>query len=84
MTHQVVNGSFDARPALEDRHVIGDLAVLTVKPDGATLCRVDNGIKWPGGRKVSIYVGEIDGVRAYVHEREGKVHVILTRGEIKP
>ena len=84
MTHQVVNGSFTPETTTEERHIIGDLVDLTVHPNGKTCCRVDNGIKWPGGRKVSIYVGEIDGVRAYVHERDGKVHVILTRGEIKP
>ena len=84
MAHQVINGAFTAEAASEERHVIGDLAVLTVRPDGRTACRVDNGVKWPGGRKVSIFVGEIDGVRAYVHERGGRIHVILTRGEIKP
>lgn len=45
---------------------------------------MDNGIKWPGGRKVSLFVGEIDGVRAYVYERGERIHVILTRGVIKP
>ena len=84
MTHHVVNGAFTAEKTDEDRHVVGDLATLTVKPDGKTCCRVDNGIKWPGGRKVSLYMGEIDGVRAYVHERDGRIYVILTRGEIKP
>lgn len=58
--------------------------MLTVKPDGETACRVDSGIKWPGGRQVSVYVGEIDGVRAYVHERENKIHVILTRDVVRP
>lgn len=84
MTHSVVHGAFAAERTTQDRHVLGELAVLTVKPDGRTACRVDNGIKWPGGRRVSVYVGEIDGVRAYVHEREGRIHVVMTRGEIKP
>lgn len=84
MGHQVVNGAFTPEKTDQDRHVLGDLAVLTVKGDGATACRVDNGIKWPGGRRVSVFVGEIDGVRAFVHEREGRVHVVLTRGEVKP
>lgn len=84
MTHSVVHGAFAAERTTQDRHVLGERAVLTVKPDGKTACRVDNGIKWPGGRRVSVYVGEIDGVRAYVHEREGRIHVVMTRGEIKP
>lgn len=84
MSHQVVNGALAPARTDQDRHVVGELAVLTVKPDGKTACRVDNGIKWPGGRKVSLYIGEIDGVRAYVHERVGKVHVLLTRETVKP
>lgn len=84
MTHQVVNGAFIAEETNEERHVIGDLVSLTVRPGGKTACRVDNGIKWPGGRKVSLYVGELDGVKCYVSEALGKVHVILTRDRIRP
>ena len=85
MTHHVENGAFKIEdPKGKDRFVFSDHCILTVKPDGKTCCRVDNGIKWPGGRKVALYVGEIDGVRCYATEREGKIHIILTRGVIKP
>lgn len=84
MTHTVEHGAFTPEKTDQERRVIGDLATLTVRPNGKTACRVDNGIKWPGGRKVSLYVGEIDGVRCYVSEANGRVHVILTRDRIRP
>ncbi len=83
MSHQVVNGAKPAADTSEERSVIGERAILTVHP-GNTACYVDNGIKWPGGRRVAIYKGEMDGVKVAVTEREGIVHVFLTKNEIIP
>lgn len=90
---QVVNGAFRATPASRERHVIAERVVLTVYPDGRTACFARSGHKFPIGgdhgrvvppRKVTMFVGEIDGVRAYVCERNGKMHVILTRQSLEP
>lgn len=37
-----------------------------------------------GARHECMLVGELDGVRAYVVEREGQVHIVLTRQDLMP
>lgn len=92
MTHEVINGATIDAPARtdEDRHVISPGVVLTVKPDGRTACMVRNGKKILMGsghppdtqRSVSLFVGEIDGVRTWVAQRDGKVFITMTRANM--
>lgn len=91
MTHQVVDGAFRPEHTDKPRHIVGDRVIFTVEPPGKTACFAQTGLKMPFGnaapaspRKVVQFCGQIDGVRGYVTERDGKVHVILTKRELKP
>lgn len=90
MTHEVINGAFEAERTSEDRHIISPEVVMTVKPEGRTACFVRNGKKLPMGadskanleRHVKLFVGEMDGVRAYATEKDGRVHITMTRANM--
>ena len=100
MTFEVVDGTFKPTGTDKPRHIVGARAVLTVElaasggPPAKTACFAQTGLKFPVGgdgktcgvrpRRMVMFCGEVDGVRCYVHEREGKTHVILTRRELKP
>ena len=84
MASEVINGAFTPDKATEARHVVSPGVMLTVEPEGLTAAFMRNGIKWPGGRKVTAFVGEIDGVRSYVHQGDdGRIHIVMTRRDIK-
>ena len=82
---QVLNGALLSEPPSEDRIVKSGAVTLTVFADGRkTAGFVRNGIKWPGGRKVEMLVGECDGVRCYAQERDGHVYIFLGRRNMEP
>ena len=89
--HTVYNGSFKSELSEDDRFVVApgilegleDLT-LTVKPDGPTAAFVRTGIKWPGNRRVILYVGQMDDVRCYVVKHDKKLHVIMTKEILQP
>ena len=37
-----------------------------------------------GSRQECMLVGELDGVRTYVVERDGQVHIVITREDLMP
>ncbi len=78
-----VNGAFAATHASAERQGRTARLQLTVRPDGATALFKRSGIKWPGGRRVETLVGELDGVRVYLSERDGRAHAVLTRAEVE-
>jgi len=80
----IVNGALAPAATSEPRHALADDLALTVEPAGRTALYRRTGIKFPGGRRTSFLVGEIDGVRVAVTRRDGITHVVLTRGEIVP
>jgi hypothetical protein len=81
LTHKVVNGALTPGNTKASRQVIGDRVMLDVDPGmrAKTACFVRSGIKWPGGRKVHVFNGEIDGVVVTVCEKEGQVHVLMSK-----
>ncbi len=60
---------------------------LTVHPDGVSRLRKRNAIKragTPAAHRVQWLYGELDGVRAYLHDDGRAVHVILSKRDLYP
>ena len=60
---------------------------LTVLPDGPSRLRKRNAIKnacTAAAHKVQWLYGELEGVRAYVHDDGRYVHVVLTKQDLYP
>ncbi len=70
-----------------EQHGSNGRVTLTVFPDGASRLRKRNAIKnacTKHARKVQWLYGELDGVRAYLHDDGRNVHVILTKRDLYP
>ncbi|MCH8037855.1 MAG: hypothetical protein IIC53_12150 [Proteobacteria bacterium] len=70
-----------------EQHGSNGRVTLTVYPDGQSRLRKRNAIKnacTARARKVQWLYGELDGVRAYLHDDGRNVHVILTRRDLYP
>ena len=70
-----------------EQHGSNGRVTLTVFPDGASRLRKRNAIKnacTNHARKVQWLYGELDGVRAYLHDDGRNVHVILTKRDLYP
>jgi hypothetical protein len=70
-----------------EQHGSNGRVTLTVVPDGASRLRKRNAIKnacTADARKVQWLYGELDGVRAYLHDDGRNVHVILTKRDLYP
>lgn len=95
---RVSNGAIDAERTDDPRSIVArslpfqDIE-FTVEPFGKTGLKAVNGLKMviarnegdpPVKRRVTVFRGEMDGVKTFVTERDGKLHVIMTRNEIKP
>lgn len=70
-----------------EQHGTNGRVTLTVLPDGPSRLRKRNAIKnacTDRARKVQWLFGELDGVRAYLHDDGQSVHVILTKRDLYP
>ncbi|MCH8999488.1 MAG: hypothetical protein IID48_14670 [Proteobacteria bacterium] len=70
-----------------EQHGSNGRVTLTVYPDGQSRLRKRNAIKnacTARARKVQWLYGELDGVRAYLHDDGRNVHVILTKRDLYP
>ncbi len=70
-----------------EQHGSNGRVTLTVFPDGASRLRKRNAIKnacTAQAHKVQWLYGELDGVRAYLHDDGRNVHVILTKRDLYP
>ena len=70
-----------------EQHGSNGRVTLTVFPDGPSRLRKRNAIKnacTAEARKVQWLYGELDGVRAYLHDDGHNVHVILTKRDLYP
>ncbi len=70
-----------------EQHGSNGRVTLTVFPDGKSRLRKRNAIKnacTNHARKVQWLYGELDGVRAYLHDDGRNVHVILTKRDLYP
>jgi len=56
------------------------LATISVSGDGRAFRRV--AMRLDNRGQFTTLVGELDGVRAYVRERDGKVQVILSKEDL--
>lgn len=89
MTFEIVNGALAPEHTEEARHAVAERVHFTVEPFGQTSLKARNGIKMAMGKqavsgKVVLFEGMIGDVRTYVTEKDGKVHVIMTRNEMLP
>jgi hypothetical protein len=55
----------------------GNITVKVKEKDGTRIFR-RNAMRLNGGGTHTTLIGELDGVRCYVRERDGRVHVIMT------
>ncbi len=88
------NGAALAAPEFEiegadgaEQHASNGRVTMTVCPDGRSRLRKRNAIKnacTAQARKVQWLYGELDGVRAYLHDDGRAVHVILTKRDLYP
>ena len=70
-----------------EQHGSNGRVTLTVYPDGQSRLRKRNAIKnacTAQAHKVQWLYGELDGVRAYLHDDGRAVHVILTKRDLYP
>ena len=70
-----------------EQHGSNGRVTLTVFPDGQSRLRKRNAIKragTPAAHRVQWLYGELDGVRAYLHDDGSAVHVILTKRDLYP
>ena len=70
-----------------EQHGSNGRVTLTVFPDGPSRLRKRNAIKnacTAQAHKVQWLYGELDGVRAYLHDDGRNVHVILTKRDLYP
>ncbi len=70
-----------------EQHGSNGRVTLTVFPDGPSRLRKRNAIKnacTAQAHKVQWLYGELDGVRAYLHDDGHNVHVILTKRDLYP
>ncbi len=70
-----------------EQHGSNGRVTLTVFPDGPSRLRKRNAIKnacTAHAHKVQWLYGELDGVRAYLHDDGRAVHVILTKRDLYP
>ncbi len=70
-----------------EQHGSNGRVTLTVHPDGQSRLRKRNAIKnacTAQARKVQWLYGELDGVRAYLHDDGRAVHVVLTKRDLYP
>jgi hypothetical protein len=80
----IVNGSLTPQPSSEPRHAVGEGVALSIAPAASSALFRRSGIKYPGGRRTTLLVGELDGVRVGVTRRDGITHIVLTRDDIAP
>jgi hypothetical protein len=65
----------------------GSLVSMSLYPDGVSRMRKRNAIKnalAPDAHRVQWLYGELDGVRCYVREEGGKVHIVMTKQDLYP
>ncbi len=70
-----------------EQHASNGRVTMTVFPDGASRMRKRNAIKnacTADARRVQWLYGELDGVRAYLHDDGTRVHVILSKQDLYP
>ncbi len=72
----------------EEQHATNDRLSVTLRPDGAQArLRKRNAIKnacTPWARREQWLYGELDGVRCYVREEAGQVHIVITKQDLYP
>ena len=86
-----------ARPAAEfsiagtdgqEQHATNGHVTVTLRPDGpASRLRKRNAIKnacTPWVRREQWLYGELDGVRCYIRDEAGQVHIVMTKQDLYP
>ena len=72
----------------EDQHASNGRVSLTLRPQGAAArLRKRNAIKnacTPWARREQWLYGELEGVRCYVTDGEGEVHLVMTKQDLYP
>jgi hypothetical protein len=65
----------------------GSLVSMSVFPDGESRMRKRNAIKdaiGPNAHRIQWLYAELDGVRTYVREEGGRVHIVMTKQDLYP
>ena len=72
----------------EEQHATNGRVSLTLQPEGAAgRLRKRNAIKnagTPRARREQWLYGELEGVRCYVRDEDGKVHIVMTKQDLYP
>ena len=72
----------------EEQHATNGRVSLTLQARGAAgRLRKRNAIKnacTPWARREQWLYGELDGVRCYVRDEDGKVHIVMTKQDLYP
>jgi hypothetical protein len=93
MAFEVTNGSMEPVETDNPRMAATPKVVVTVQPHGPSMLKVDRAHKTPlqslppghtVDRNIVLINAMLQGVRTYVHERDGVVYVIVTKNEIRP
>ena len=72
----------------EEQHASNGRVTLTLYPDAPdSMLRKRNAIKnacTPQARREQWLFGELDGVRCYLREEAGQVHIVMTKRDLYP
>ena len=74
--------SFEIKEA--DGKTVGesDVTTLTLPWEGVVKMFTRNAIRMNGGGHYRTLVAEMDGVRCYVRERDGRINIIMTKADL--
>ncbi|MFQ5774187.1 MAG: hypothetical protein ACE5GS_06705 [Kiloniellaceae bacterium] len=70
-----------------EQHAANGHVAMTLYPDGPSRMRKRNAIKHactPRARRIQWLYAELDGVRCYVNDDGGMVHIVLTKRDLYP